>query len=219
MTAETTNSRRGSTLVAGRGPVDAGLCCPADVAMMQATDFGKRHDPAHLRPFDGPDVWRILVERQMRASPMVVREVARQDATQVAFAQDEDVIQALAPDRADEPLHEGVLPRAGGRGQHFTESHAFHALPERVTVDRVAIAKEVGWPGVVRERVHDLLGRPVCGGVFGHVEVDDAAAVVGEHDKDEEDAQLRSGHREEIEGDQIPDVVGEERTPGLVQRG
>jgi putative FmdB family regulatory protein len=34
MTAETTNSRRGSTLVAGRGPVDAGLCCPADVAMM-----------------------------------------------------------------------------------------------------------------------------------------------------------------------------------------
>jgi hypothetical protein len=31
--------------------------------MMQATDFGKRHDPAHLRPFDGPDVRRILVER------------------------------------------------------------------------------------------------------------------------------------------------------------
>jgi hypothetical protein len=34
MTAETTNSSRGSTLVAGRGPVGAGLCCPADVAMM-----------------------------------------------------------------------------------------------------------------------------------------------------------------------------------------
>ena len=34
MTAETTNRRRGSTLVAGRGPVDAGLCRPADVAMM-----------------------------------------------------------------------------------------------------------------------------------------------------------------------------------------
>jgi hypothetical protein len=26
----------------------------SDVAMMQATDFGKRHDPARLRPFDGP---------------------------------------------------------------------------------------------------------------------------------------------------------------------
>ena len=35
--------------------------------MMEATDFGKRHDPARLRPFDGPDVRRILVERKMRA--------------------------------------------------------------------------------------------------------------------------------------------------------
>jgi hypothetical protein len=31
--------------------------------MMEATDFGKRHDLARLRPFDGPHVWRILVER------------------------------------------------------------------------------------------------------------------------------------------------------------
>jgi hypothetical protein len=36
----------------------------------------------------------------------------------------------------------------------------------------VAIAKEVGSPGVVRERLNELLGRPVCGGVLGHVEVD-----------------------------------------------
>jgi Group II intron, maturase-specific domain len=28
-------------------------------------------------------------------------------------------IQTLAPDRADEPLREGILPRAGGRGQDF----------------------------------------------------------------------------------------------------
>ena len=151
--------------------------------MMEATDFGKRHDPARRRPFDGPDVRRILVERKMRASPMVVREVARQDATQVAFAQDEDVIQTLAPDRANEPFREGVLPRTGGRGQDFSDSHALHALPERVTVDAVTIAEEIGRRGVVRERVHDLLGRPVRGGVFGHVEVDDTPAMVGEHDE------------------------------------
>jgi len=43
----------------------------ADVAVMQATDFGNFHDPACLGELDGPDVRRILVEREMRASPVI----------------------------------------------------------------------------------------------------------------------------------------------------
>ncbi len=133
----------------------------------------------------------------------------------MAFAQHEDVIQTLAPDRANEPLREGVLPRALGRGQHFTESHALHSVPKRVTVDAIPIAEEIGRRGVVREGIDDLLGGPGGGGMLGHVEVEDAAALVGEHDKDEEDAQLRGGHREEIDRDEVPDMVSEERAPRL----
>jgi hypothetical protein len=55
--------------------------------------------------------------------------------------------------------------------------------------------------------------------VFGRVEVDDAPAMVGEHDEDEEHPQACGGDREEIEGDQVWDVVGEERAPGLRRRG
>jgi hypothetical protein len=40
-----------------------GLCCSTDISMMEATDFAKRHDPARLRRFDEPHLWRILVER------------------------------------------------------------------------------------------------------------------------------------------------------------
>jgi hypothetical protein len=39
--------------------------------------------------------------------PVIGREVAGQGATQVPFAKDDDMIQTLAPDRADEPLREG----------------------------------------------------------------------------------------------------------------
>src|SRR5882724_339646 len=77
---------------------------------MQATDFGNLHDPACLGKLDGPDVRRILVERKMRASPVIVGEVAGQDAAQVAFAENQNVIQTLASDRADEPLGERILP-------------------------------------------------------------------------------------------------------------
>jgi hypothetical protein len=197
----------------------AGLGCPADIAMVQATDFGNLDDPAELRWLDWPSVGCILVEREVSARPVIVRKVAGQDAVQVAFAQNEDMIEALAPDRADESLREGILPRAVGRGQDFTDSHAFHSLPERGTVDAIVIAEEIGRRGVVREGVDDLLGGPGRGGMLGDVEVQDATPMVGEDDQDEEDAQARRGNGEEIDGDQISDMVGEERPPGLRRWG
>jgi hypothetical protein len=55
--------------------------------------------------------------------------------------------------------------------------------------------------------------------MLGDIEVEDAPAVVGEHDQDEEDAQARAGDSEEVDGDQVSDVVDEERPPGLGRRG
>ena len=92
-------------------------------------------------------------------------------------------------------------------------------MPEGVAVDLVAIAKEVRRQGVVREGVYDLLGRPGGGGMFCHVEVEDTSAMVGEEGENEEHAQARSGNREEIAGHQVPDMVVEERSPGLRWRG
>ena len=158
-------------MVAGRGRVDAELCCPTDVAMMETADFRNLHDRAHLRPLDWPPIRCILLKREVSACPVMVGEIAGQDAAQVAFAQNEDVIQTFAPDRANEPFREGVLPRALGRGQHFPDSHTLHSVPKRVTVGAVTIAEEVGGRGVVRECLHNLLGGPARGGMLGNVEV------------------------------------------------
>ena len=81
--------------------------------------------------------------------------------------------------------------------------------------DLVAVVEEIGWCGVVREGVHDLLGGPVGGGMLGHVKMDDLSAMMNEHDQNEEDAQAYGGNREEVEGDEISDMVVEERPPGL----
>src|SRR5438552_13860723 len=89
----------------------------------------------------------------------------------MAFTQNEDMVQTLPPDRADEPLREGILPWAVGRREDFADPHALDASPKRLPVDAVAIAEEVGRRGVVRERVDELLGGPGGGGMLGHVEV------------------------------------------------
>ena len=54
--------------------------------------------------------------------------------------------------------------------------------------------------------------------MLGDVEVEDAPAVVGEHDEDEQHAQARGGNREEIDGDEVPDVIGQEGAPRLRRR-
>ena len=96
--------------------------------MVQTADFGNLQDPARLGELNGSDVGGILVEREVRASLVIVREVPGQDATQMSFAQDEDMIQALASDRADEPLREGILPRAVRSREHFLDPHALHSV-------------------------------------------------------------------------------------------
>src|SRR5437867_570463 len=155
--------------------------------MVEATDFANRDDLAEFRPLNWAAVGRILVEREVSTRPVVVREVASQGAAQVPFAKNEDVIQTLAPDGADESLREGILPGAVSRREDFTYAHALHALAERVAVDGVAIAEKKGRGRIVREGVHDLLGRPGISGILGDVEVEDAPAIVGEHDKGEDE--------------------------------
>ena len=50
--------------------------------------------------------------------------------------------------------------------------------------------------------------------MLGHAKMDDPSAMMNEHDENEEDAQP-TVNREEVEGDEISDMVVEERPPGL----
>src|SRR6185369_8350236 len=101
------------------------------------------------------------------------------------------------------------------RRENLLDPHALHAMPKWLTVDAVAVAKEVGRRGFVREGVDELLSGPDSGRGLGDVEVDDPPAVVGEDDKDEEDAEASGGDGKEIDRDQVEDAVREERPPGL----
>jgi len=123
---------------------------------MQATDFTDWHDLPSLRRLDRPRVRRILAEGEMGSGAMV-HEVASQDVAQVALAQDEDVVETLAPDRADDALRDGVLVGPGAAVRTFGICIPSHAGGTRRR-NRIAIAEEIGGGGVVREGVDDLLG-------------------------------------------------------------
>jgi hypothetical protein len=54
---------------------------------------------------------RILVECKVRAHPIVIGGVIRQQMAEVPFPQHHDMVEALASDRADQPFNMTVLPR------------------------------------------------------------------------------------------------------------
>jgi hypothetical protein len=53
----------------------------------------------------------ILVKRKVRAHPIVVGGVSRQQMAEMPFAQHHDMVEALASDRANQPFNMTVLTR------------------------------------------------------------------------------------------------------------
>lgn len=64
-------------------------------------------------------------------------------------------------------------------------------------------------------RVPQLLAGPLGGGVCSRVEVNDATAVMGQHQEDIQNPESNRGHGEEINGGELRDVVPEEGMPRL----
>src|SRR5687768_7405045 len=56
-----------------------------------------------------------LADALVRPRAVKVADVLRQHAPEVSLAEDEDVIEALPPDAAQEPLADGVGPRCADR--------------------------------------------------------------------------------------------------------
>ena len=88
------------------------------VAVVQAADFTPHHDAAGR--LDGAFGRRILAEREVRPRPLVVRQLGPKNPTKMALIEDDDVVQTLAADRANDAFDVGILPgrarcRADGR--------------------------------------------------------------------------------------------------------
>ena len=75
-----------------------GLRGLAFVAVMKAADFWNRDDRASGRGRDRPGIWRILLEAQMPATPMIVPAVDREKASQMRPIEDDHVIEAFVTD-------------------------------------------------------------------------------------------------------------------------
>ena len=73
-------------------------------------------------------------------SPQLIVVGSILQPAQVSFTQDDHVIDALAPDRADQPFSKPILPGRGSRNRLVTNPHGAQPAFEDHALDTVAIA-------------------------------------------------------------------------------
>ena len=77
----------------------------------------------------------------MRSWAVVIRKIGVQDAAQVSLSEGNHMVQALSPDRANQPLHINILPWTLKGCDHFLNLDPSHSLTKIRTIDLVAIAE------------------------------------------------------------------------------
>ena len=93
---------------------------------------------------------------------MIIGEIRGQQTSQMALAEDDYMVQTLAPDGSDQPLRVRILPRAERTRNDLTDTDAGDAASERVTIDSIAIPQQPFRRGIVGKSFNNLLRGPFC---------------------------------------------------------
>ena len=87
-------------------------------------------------------------------------------------------------------------------------------LHELLAVDTVTITKQVSRRRIIRERLNELPGGLGCCGMVGDVEVDEFTTLVTKDHEREQQAEGEGRDDEEVDGDDVSGMCGQERAPG-----
>jgi hypothetical protein len=61
----------------------------------------------------------------------------------MGLTQNDDMIQALAANRSDQPFGEAVLPRRGWRGRFVPDAHGAQSASDEGTIDAIPVSDHV----------------------------------------------------------------------------
>ena len=108
----------------------------------------------------------------MSSDLVVIAGIRLEGAEQGGFTHDHNMVEALAPDRSDEPFDMAILPRRAWCARMVTNPHGSQSAMDDCPLKPVAIPKEIARgliPGeCLGELARDPFRRQVCGGVGPH---------------------------------------------------
>src|SRR5258708_32408020 len=147
------------------------LCVPKTlnptIAVMKCAQDGVRtYETGSL---NRARIRRIFVQRPMCSDAIVVASVRFQNSAQMCLAQNNDVVQTLAPDRSDQPFGKPILPGRGWCNRFVPNARGSQSACDDGAIDPIAITDHVMRSTVPRKSLGDLACDPLrrrsgCGG-------------------------------------------------------
>src|ERR1700736_969781 len=92
---------------------------------------------------------------------IVVIGVRFWNSTQMYLAEDNDVVQTLAPDRSDQPFGKAVLPRRGWCNWLISDAHGAKSACDDGAVDPIAVPDHITRSPIPRKCLGDLACNPL----------------------------------------------------------
>jgi hypothetical protein len=99
--------------------------------------------------------------------------------------------------------HKKYVDRRTRCRQHFVDAHVSHVFSEVIAENRIAIPQQVARDLVKGKCFSQLLPGPLRGRVAGHIEVKNAATIMGQYQKHVKDLEPDGWDGKEIDGDKL----------------
>ena len=187
------------------------------VAMMQAAEPGHYDDFASsLRVTHCYTTGRcFLRQREMSSIVVIIADVITHKALQMAFIQDDHMVEQIASAVANPSLGNAVLPWTSITRPLGLDAKHLHCVDQFLIELRAAIKDKITRCGVVRKCLAQLLNCPSSGRMLSYIAMKDAPPVMRDNKEAVKHAKSQRRHGKEIHGSDSFTMVAQKCRPPL----
>src|SRR5216684_7676443 len=136
----------------------------------------------------------------------------------MCLAQNNNVVQALAPDRSDQPLGKAILPGRGWCNWLIPDAHGAKSACDNGAVDPIAVPDHIARSLIPGKSLGDLACNPFRCWVGCDVDPDEIPAMKPHNHKTIEYSEAKCRDNEQIHGGSVRRVVSQKGPPSLAGR-
>ena len=181
--------------------------------MMQTSEVFGGHDTAN--GLHSTRHWCILVQRQVRASIIVIFLVRSQQVAKMPLAEDNDMVKSIPSDRTDEPLRMSVLPWRSWCDRPVPNAHCANATDKDIAIDTIPIANDILRRLLPAVGLGELTRNPLGARMRGHAQPQNLTAGLPQDQKSIQQPERDRGDHEQIHRRDSVRVISKKRLPSL----
>src|SRR5258708_37297276 len=141
--------------------------------------------------------------------------VGSQNATQMCLAQDNHMIDALAPDRSDQPFGKAILPRRGWCSGLVPDAHGTQSARDDDAIDSIPISDHIARSHVPRKSLGYLTCNPLRRRVGCDVNPNEISTVQPHDDERIKQIEANGRDNEQVHGGDLRGMITQKGAPSL----